>query len=91
MVIVSRDSINANSPVVIIVPISKLANFARVYPSQLELSAGVGGLTVASVVMAEQVRTIARARLKRQLGSLPQQQLQQLDEKLKIALGLSNP
>jgi mRNA interferase MazF len=90
VVIVSRDTINTYSPIVIIAPISKLANFARVYPSQLTLQAGAGGLTMASVVMAEQVRTISKTRLTRQMGSLSPTLLQQLDEKLKIALGLSD-
>jgi mRNA interferase MazF len=69
---VSRDAITAASPVVIVVPISRFSNFAKIYPSQTVLRAGAGGLSVPSVAMAEQVRTVAKARLRKYLGHLPE-------------------
>ena len=89
VVIVSRDAITANSPVVIVVPVSSFANFTRIYPSQSVLAAGAGCLSMRSVAMAEQVRTIAKTRLTRFLGHLPEDALKDLDAKLKIALSLS--
>jgi mRNA interferase MazF len=89
VVIVSRDAITANSPVVIVVPVSSYSNFTKVYPSQAVLRAGIGGLSVQSVAMAEQVRTIAKARLTRYLGHLPNEAIKELDAKLKIALALT--
>lgn len=89
VVVVSRDAINASSPVVIVVPVSSMSNFSRIYPSQSVLGAGTGGLSVQSVVMAEQVRTVAKTRLTRYLGHLTDDALKDVDAKLKIALSLS--
>ena len=89
VVVVSRDAITTHSPVVIVVPVSSFSNFTKIYPSQTVLRAGTGGLSVQSVAMAEQVRTIAKTRLTRYLGRLPAEAIGDLDAKLKIALGLS--
>jgi mRNA interferase MazF len=37
VVIVSRDSINANSPVVVVVPITDASNVKRAYPSHTQI------------------------------------------------------
>ena len=89
VVIVSRDAINAVSPVVIVTPVSSFSNFTKIYPSQTVLQPGVGGLSVKSVAMAEQVRTVAKTRLTRFLGHLPEEAIKDLDAKLKVALNLS--
>lgn len=89
VVVVSRDAITRSSPVVIVAPVSSFANFTKIYPSQTVVRAGTAGLTVQSVIMAEQVRTIAKTRLTRYLGHLPDDAMSDLDAKLKIALGLS--
>ena len=89
VVVVSRDAITAFSPVVIVVPVSGFSNFTKIYPSQTVLPAGIGGLPVQSVVMGEQVRTVAKTRLTRYLGHLPEDAMKDVDAKLKIALGLS--
>lgn len=89
VIVVSRNAITAASPVVIVIPVSSFSNFTRIYPSQVVLRAGTGGLAVQSVAMAEQVRTIAKTRLTRHLGRLPDDVMKDVDEKLKIALALT--
>lgn len=89
VVVVSRDAITKYSPVVIVAPVSSFANFTKIYPSQTVIRAGVGGLSMQSVIMAEQVRTIAKTRLTKYLGHLPEEAISELDAKLKIALGLT--
>lgn len=69
-VIVSRDAFNRASPVVIIAPCTSYRDGRTIYPSQILLRAGHGGLTADSVVQGEQIRAIAKARLIRQRGSL---------------------
>lgn len=88
VVIVSRDIINQNSPVVLIVPLSKREIHPRIYPSQVEIRAGDGGLSKDSVAMAEQVRAIAKTRLKKGLGHLPNPVIVKINAALKIALDL---
>src|SRR5258708_19602455 len=58
VVVVSRDSINANSPVVVVVPLTDAANVKRLYPSHTHLSRGTGGLKMDSVAKTEQIPPI---------------------------------
>jgi len=88
-VIVSRDAINRSSPVVIVVPITDRRNKPRIYPSQVVLRAGDGGLQIESVAVGEQVRAISKVRLIKQLGHLDPESMTAIDAALKIALDLS--
>ena len=88
VVIVSRDAINAASPVVIVVPCTTHRPSRRLYPSQVLLHAPDGGLDVDSVALGEQVRALAKSRLGRRRGLLSQQAIAQLERALLIALDL---
>ena len=88
VIIVSRDAINQNSSVVICVPVTDVANCKKIYPSQILLKKGMGGLKTDSVAMGEQIRAITADRLKQRLGALDRQSLTELGKRLKIALDL---
>lgn len=88
VIIVSRDAINAASPVVIAVPCTTYRHGRRVYPSQAVLRAPDGGLDVDSVALAEQVRALAKTRLARQRGSLSAEAMADVDRALCTALDL---
>ena len=88
VVIVSRDAINAASPVILVVPCTTHRAGRRLYPSQVPLHAPDGGLDVDSVALGEQVRALATSRLGRRRGQLSAQALTQLDRALLIALDL---
>jgi mRNA interferase MazF len=87
-IIVSRDAINATSPVLIIVPITSRINKKQLYPSHVEMKMGEAGLTSDSVVLCEQVRAISRTKLQKQIGHLSIQRMSQVNAALKIALDL---
>lgn len=88
IIIVSRDSINANSSVVLGVPCTTHRPGRRVYPSQILISAPDGGLDRDSIALGEQVRAIAQTRMLRLRGKLADATLAQLDNALLIALDL---
>ncbi len=88
VLIVSRDAINQNSPVVIAVPFTGLENCPRIYPSQVVVRAGQGGLSKDSVAMTEQVRAISKKRLGNLLGRLNPEEMAGVSAALKIALDL---
>jgi len=90
VIIVSRDAINASSPIVIVVPVTSRTNKTRLYPSHVELKIGEGGLTADSVALCEQVRSISRERLGDYLGNLPKPKVSQINASLKIALDLDS-
>ena len=88
VIIVTRDSINQNSPVVVCVPVTDRAHKKRIYPSQVILKSGEGGLTKESVALAEQVRAMSQTRLVKYMGHLSDQSITQIGAALKIALDL---
>jgi mRNA interferase MazF len=88
VIIVSRDVINQNSPVVIIVPTTDFDKQTRIYPSQVVLKTGEGGLTKDSVVLGEQVRAISKDRFIKQMGQLSAKNIAEIGAALKIALDL---
>lgn len=88
VVVVSRDSLNKYSPVVCICPITDAANKKRVYPSHVQVPAGVGGQTIDGIVVCEQVRTISKTRLRDLKGKFDRTIMTRIDAALKIALDL---
>lgn len=89
VVIVSRDAINAYSPVVLAVPCTTYRENRRVYPTQVLVVAPDGGLSNDSILMADQVRVLAKSRLLTLRGKLSSTTLEQLNQALVIALDLS--
>lgn len=86
--IVSRDAINRNSSVIVVVPLTKAANVRRNYPNNVMIAEGEGGLTFHSVLLGGQVRAIPKSRLLRQRGTLSTEIMQQVDRALRITLDL---
>ncbi|PWW56995.1 type II toxin-antitoxin system PemK/MazF family toxin [Actinokineospora spheciospongiae] len=90
-VIVSNDAANqvagrTGRGVLTVVPIT--SNTTRVFPFQVLLPAAPCGLSVDSKAQAEQVRSLATARVRRRVGSLPAALLADLDTALRVHLGL---
>lgn len=87
-IVVSRDPFNSVSPVVVVIPCTSYRERRRIYPSQVLLRAGQGGLAVDSLAQAEQVRVVSKARLLRQRGSLADAAMAVISAALRIALDL---
>lgn len=90
-VVVSNDGANRRAEqlgrgVVTVVPITSNTN--RVYPFQVLLPEGAGGLRGASKAQAEQVRSVSMGRLTERLGTLHQELLRDLDRALRLHLNL---
>jgi mRNA interferase MazF len=88
IVVVSRDALNQFSPVIVVCSITDAANKKKFYPSHVKVSAGMGGLTLDSIVVCEQVRAISKDRLRRQLGKFDRRVMVSIDGALKITLDL---
>ena len=91
MVIVSNDGANATADrlgrgVVTVVPITSYV--AHIYPFQVMLPAGETGLDLDSKAQAEQVRSIYVERLGARIGRLTTGLGLQLDQALRLHLGL---
>jgi mRNA interferase MazF len=90
-VIVSNNAANRTAErnargVVTVVPVT--SNTDRVYPFQVLLKSGEGGLAVDSKAQAEQVRSVDYVRLRRKIGTIPPTTLGRLDDALRTHLAL---
>lgn len=90
-VIVSNDAANATATrlrrgVVTVVPVT--SNITRVYPFQVLLTTGQTGLPRDSKAQAEQVRSVAVERIGQRVGQLPAALVTELDQALRVHLGL---
>lgn len=88
VIIVSRDAINAYSPVVLAVPCTTYQTGKRVYPTQVLIQAPDGGLTKDSIAMADQVRVLSKTRLLNLRGKLSNEAMILLNQALLTALDL---
>lgn len=86
--VVTRDAINANSPVIVAVPFTDASNPKRIYPSHVWVPKGSAGLRLDSIAKAEQIRAIEVSRFTAYCGKLAESQVKQLDEAIRIALAL---
>lgn len=89
--IVSNDGANATAArlgrgVVTVVPLT--SNTERVYPFQVLLPAAECGLRQDSKAQAEQVRSVAVARVGRCVATLPAGRMDAVDAALRLHLGL---
>ena len=84
--IIQNDIGNLYSPVLIVAAITSGEN-AR-YDVQVEVKSPEGGLHHNSTVLLNQIRTIDKRRMGRYWGRLSPQTMQQVDEAIKISLGL---
>lgn len=88
VLVVQNDVGNRHSPVTIVAAItSQVAE--RPYPTEVRLRAGEGGLPKDSAVLLNQIKTIDKDRLEQRLGQLNAFAMGQVDEALKISLGLT--
>lgn len=88
MVIVSRDALNLNAPIVIVAPMTSRENKKRIYPTHVELRAAETGLAKDSVVLCEQVRAVSKIRLSKRVGAVSATKMLVVGETLKITLDL---
>jgi mRNA interferase MazF len=90
-IIVSNDAANLTATrlgrgVVTVVPVT--SSVARIYPFQVLLPAARTGLEHDSKAQAEQVRSVAVERVGSKLGAVPDSLMAEVDEALRIHLGL---
>lgn len=85
--ILQNDIYNQYSSTTIVAAISSFAG-KKVYPTNILLEAGAGGLERPSIVLFNQIRTIDKSRLKRRLGTIDDSTMQAVETALLISLGL---
>lgn len=87
VLIVQNDIGNKYSPTVIISAITSKINKAKL-PTHIEISSEDFSLPKDSVVLLEQIRTIDKKRLREKIGKFDTKLMVEVDDCLKISLGL---
>jgi mRNA interferase MazF len=87
VLVVQNDVGNQYSPTTIILAITSQINKAKL-PTHVELDAKSYGLERDSVILAEQIRTIDKSRLKQRIAALSHETMAKVDQALIISMGL---
>jgi mRNA interferase MazF len=86
-IVIQNDHSNLTSPNTILAGITSKVG-TRLYPTDVLIPAGEGGLTLDSVVKLDQVRTVDKARLLKRLGAVSPATLRKIDRALLASFGL---
>ncbi|MBM4456249.1 MAG: type II toxin-antitoxin system PemK/MazF family toxin [Chloroflexi bacterium] len=87
VLIIQNDTGNTFAPTVIVAALTTTLP-PKPYPTEVRVSAGTAGLPQSSAIRLDQIRTIDKRRLERYVGQLDAALMRQVDEALKISLGL---
>jgi mRNA interferase MazF len=87
VIVIQNDIGNRYSPTIIVAAITSQIDKAKL-PTHVELSKDASGLVKDSVILAEQLRTIDKRRLKEKTSRLDEELMAKLDEALAISIGL---
>jgi len=87
VVIVSRDANNHKASTVTILPIT--LNIAEVHPFEVLLTSENCGLNKMCKAQAQQIRTIAKERIKgKKIGAVDEETIQQIDAAIRLHLNI---
>ena len=87
-VIISPDAANKSGPLIIVAPITKVVS-GKIHFHEVLLPKGTGGLQVDSKIKVFQLRCVDKKRLsKSKIGSIPNESIKKLNEKIRIVTGL---
>ena len=86
VLVIQNDVGNRYSPTVIVLAVTGQLNKTRL-PTHVPVPAGGTGLAKDSVVLAEQIRTLDKRRLREKIGSLQPEVMQKVSEAMMVSLG----
>jgi mRNA interferase MazF len=87
VLVVQNDVGNKYSPTVIVAAITSQISKAKL-PTHVEINAKQHNLEKDSVILLEQMRTIDKRRLKEKITHLPEEFMNDVDEAIRVSLGL---
>jgi len=90
VLVISEEEINQILPVVNVLPITSRKQDRRIYPNEVTISAGTGGLEKESIVLCYQIRTLDKKRLTKETGKIDDLELQEaINDALCFQLGIN--
>ena len=89
VLIIQNDVGNKHSPTIIVAAITSKMNKAKL-PTHVEIAAGKYQIVKDSVILAEQIRTIDKNRLKEKIGHADEELMQRVNKALSVSFALEN-
>ena len=86
--VIQNDIANRHSPITIVAAITSKVD-EKLYPTEVLILKGEGGLSSDSVVLLNQIRSIDKRRLVKRLGTVKGETMQRADRALQISLGIA--
>lgn len=86
VLVISNDINNKHNMTVTVIPIT--SNTERIFPFEVFLKKGTGNLPKDSKLKADQIRTIDKSRLIKEIGKLIISKITEIEEAIKIHLDL---
>jgi mRNA interferase MazF len=87
VLVVQNDMGNVHSPTTVVLAITSQINKAKL-PTHVELKRNESGLERDSVVLAEQIRTIDKSRLRQKVTTLEQSVMSKISYAMAVSVGL---
>ena len=87
VLVIQNDVGNRYSPTVIVLAVTGQVNKTKL-PTHVPVSAEGTGLQKDSVILAEQIRTLDKRRLRERIGTLRPETMEKVSRALKISLGV---
>ena len=88
VLIIQNDVGNTYSPTTIVLAITSQINKARL-PTHVEIPAKESGLQRDSVILAEQMRTIDKSRLRQKVTRLTEDTMHRIENAMAVSIGLN--
>jgi mRNA interferase MazF len=89
VIVVSEEKINQSLSILNVLPITSRKEERLIYPNEVLLKAGTGGLIRESIVLCQQIRTLDKKRLIKHLGSILDEAIKsEIIEALSFQLGM---
>jgi len=89
VLVISGGSLNEILPVVNVIPITSRKPNRRIYPNEAVLPAKTGGLTLDSIALCYQIRTLDKRRLTEMFGVIDDEDVRQsILDALRFQLGI---
>jgi mRNA interferase MazF len=85
--VLQNDIANRHSPITIVAAVTSKFD-ETLYPTEVLVTAPEGGLSVDSVILLNQIRSIDKRRVARRLGTISPATMKKVERSLQISLGL---
>ena len=86
-VVVSNNIGNQHADRVIVAPLTT-GNVSKIYPFEVKLEGGEGGVAQTSKILLDQIRTVDKARLGARLGVLLASHIEELNRAIRLSLAV---